>query len=93
MPSYAEVFETPEEAEEMNWHLVNYIATLAPQKEKPELKPVIRSMRIHGEIPLDSSDPLWEQAESYTYPLVGQVMNGKQACRVLEKTIVLIKTL
>ena len=74
MPSYGEVFETPEEAGEMNWHLVNYVATLAPTKQKPEIKSVMLSERIYGEIPLDASDASWELAEAYSYPLVGQVI-------------------
>ncbi|MCH7760649.1 c-type cytochrome, partial [candidate division TA06 bacterium] len=74
MPSYADVFETPEEAEEMNWHLVNYVSTFAPLKEKPEVRPVIRSMQISDPIPDDPSDPLWENAETFSFPLVGQII-------------------
>jgi mono/diheme cytochrome c family protein len=74
MPSYADVFETPEEANKMNWHLANYVATFSPQKEKPEIKPVILSSQTEEEIPLDSDNPLWNSTDPFFYPMVGQII-------------------
>jgi mono/diheme cytochrome c family protein len=74
MPSYADVFETPEEANEMNWHLANYVSTFSPQKEKPDIKPVILSLQIEEEIPSDPADPLWDTTDPFFYPMVGQII-------------------
>lgn len=39
MPSYAEVFETPEKASEANWDLANYVLSLSQGVLKPTIAP------------------------------------------------------
>ena len=68
MPSYAEVL-----SDEDLWHLANYVDSLGADNP-PELEPAILATRAPGAIPDDPRAEVWQEAEEYYYPLVGQIM-------------------
>lgn len=68
MPSFADNLDN-----EKAWHLANFVKSLSPDK-KPEVKEVIRIKFTESELPDDPQNPIWDTAESYFIPLVGQVI-------------------
>lgn len=68
MPSFADNLDN-----EKAWHLTNFVKSLSPDK-KPEVKEVIKAKFIESELPADPLNPIWDTAESYYIPLVGQVI-------------------
>ena len=71
MPSFGDVFDTPEETEKYLASLAVYVASL---QETPNFKAVIKSSLIEGELPMDSVDSLWQGTEKVSFRLVGQVI-------------------
>jgi mono/diheme cytochrome c family protein len=74
MPRFSERVFTDEQI----WDIVNYVVTLSPQT-KPKIKPLLKVQRISGELPEESMDPVWKQAESYFYPLGGQILEAEKS--------------
>lgn len=72
MPSFAEAFENPKEAEEKLWNLAHFIRSIL--REKPNISQVVKARRIPGELPKSSEDSLWSQAEAVDFHLVGQII-------------------
>ena len=71
MPSFSDSLDN-----EQTWHLINYIVSLWPNESGaiPPLKVVLTARRVDGEIPTAPSDEFWQGQESFSYPLVGQVI-------------------
>lgn len=72
MPSFAEAFENPKEAEEKLWNLAHFIRSIL--REEPNISQVVKAKRIMGEIPKSSEDSLWSQATPADFNLVGQII-------------------
>lgn len=68
MPSFADQLDN-----DKSWHLVNYIESLAETKN-PEVKEIVNVRFSEGDIPMDFEDPVWQNAEKFYYPLLGQVV-------------------
>ena len=68
MPSFADNLDN-----EKAWHLSNFVKSLSPA-QRPEVKEVIKVRFTESELPVNSSDPIWADMESYHIPLVGQVI-------------------
>jgi mono/diheme cytochrome c family protein len=73
MPSFKDSLDN-----EKSWHLANFIRSLSPEK-RPEVNGVIKSKKVSNNIPVDPSNPFWqEQGEAggaeWWFPLVGQVI-------------------
>ncbi|MFQ5827006.1 MAG: ethylbenzene dehydrogenase-related protein, partial [Dehalococcoidia bacterium] len=68
MPSYVD-----SATEEERWHLANFIRSLSPEA-KPQVKAVLRAKAVNRGLPSSPDDPLWNEAEPFFYPLVGQVI-------------------
>ena len=58
-------------SDEERWHLAHYVKSLQKTLKLDEV--VLKSRLIKKEIPLDATDPLWDQAVSLDVPLSGQV--------------------
>ncbi len=69
MPAYGSDVISDEE----RWHLANYVRSLSPAQE-PQVKAAVEATRIDSELATDPGDPAWEQAQSFYFPLVGQIM-------------------
>lgn len=71
MPSFADSLSADD-----TWHVVNYVMSLWPNEDgsRPPLKVVLRAKRVEDAIPEAPSDPFWDERESFSYPLVGQVI-------------------
>ena len=68
MPSFADSLD-----EKKAWDLVHYVLSLSPD-QPPPLRLVLKAKRLEGEVPSESDDPRWVEAELSEYPLVGQVI-------------------
>ncbi|MEE9201851.1 MAG: ethylbenzene dehydrogenase-related protein, partial [Dehalococcoidia bacterium] len=68
MPSYVD-----STTEEERWHLANFVRSISPES-RPPVKAVLTAKAVSGGLPSDPDDPLWEEAEPFSYPLVGQVI-------------------
>lgn len=73
MPSFRDSFKDEEEARKGIWDVTNYVYSSFVQ-EKPRLKEAIKARLVEGEVPLSPDDPLWDGAEAFDIPLVGQVI-------------------
>lgn len=67
MPSFADKLDNGK-----SWDLANYVRSLSPSK-LPERASLIKPLHIEEPIPTDPDDPLWEQAESNWFPMMGQI--------------------
>ncbi|MFQ5683699.1 MAG: ethylbenzene dehydrogenase-related protein [Candidatus Binatia bacterium] len=68
MPSFSETL-----SEEERWNLAAYVKSTI-KKPQAGREPVLKSKRVDRDLPLDSSDPLWQEAEPLDVPLSGQVV-------------------
>lgn len=74
MPRFSErVFK-----DEQIWDIVNYVETLS-QSNKPKIKPLFKIQRISGDLPKEPDDSVWKLAESYFYPLGGQILEAEKS--------------
>lgn len=71
MPSFGDVFDTPEETEKYLAPLAVYVASF---QEQPNFKAVLKSSLVEGELPMDPADPLWQGTEKISFRLVGQII-------------------
>ena len=60
------------------WDIVHYVETLSPPT-KPVVRPHMRVNRVVGELPSTRMDPLWNHAESFYFPLGGQIHASDKA--------------
>lgn len=60
---------------EQRWHIANFVASLGKTEARvrPE-RTVIRASRIEGELPTDTGDAKWNDAEPATFYLVPQLI-------------------
>ncbi len=73
--------------DEQIWDIVHYVQTLSPS-QKPEIKPVIKVKRASS-LPSQPDDPAWKTADSYFFPLGGQIIeSGKTYFPVTDNIIV-----
>lgn len=68
MPSYVD-----STTEEERWHLASFVRSLSP-RARPSVKAVLTAKAIDGGLPSSPDDPRWNEAEAFSYPLVGQVI-------------------
>lgn len=73
MPSFQDLIAAEFMSEEQLWRVALYVRSLAPE-EPPQVREVVRAARIEGELPASVDDPVWETAERFYVPLVGQVI-------------------
>ena len=67
MPAHAKLIDEKE-----SWDLVNYVLSLSPKQ--PPVGQVLKAKLVEGELPQESDDPRWEEAELSEYPLVPQIV-------------------
>ena len=68
MPGYAESL-----SEEQRWNLVCYVKSLHVERSE-EGKIVLLAKKWEGELPLDATDPFWQQQAPMDIPMAGQMM-------------------
>lgn len=73
MPSQADAVESGVVTEEQLWRLAQYVRSLSPE-EPPRVREVARAALLEGPLPTTFEDPVWEEAEEYFFPLVGQII-------------------
>ncbi|UCD12427.1 MAG: c-type cytochrome [Nitrospinaceae bacterium] len=64
--------------DEQIWALAHYVRTLA-LSEKPPLRKTLAVKKVDGTLPETPGDPRWEEADSYVFPLGGQLMAGDKS--------------
>jgi DMSO reductase family type II enzyme heme b subunit len=69
MPSFAD-----STSEEERWALVHFIRSLSGNDQQPEVKAVFPARRVDGALPADANSELWQQAERFYFPFVGQLV-------------------
>ncbi len=67
MPSFADKLDN-----EKSWDLANYVRSLSPPV-KPERGSLIKPLKIEEAVPTDPEDPLWAEAASSWFPMMGQI--------------------
>ncbi len=67
MPSFADKLNNEE-----SWDVANYVRSLSPTPN-PERGSLIKPLSIEEGIPTDPEDPLWDQAPSSWFPMMGQI--------------------
>ena len=70
MPSFADALK-----EDERWDLINYVKSLAVSEKKPDVKAVLLARHVDGALPGDASSDAWKQADSFFFPLVGQLVH------------------
>ncbi|MGH7565500.1 MAG: c-type cytochrome [Gemmatimonadota bacterium] len=73
MPSFHDLVDAEFMTEDQLWRVAQYVHSLAPE-EPPRVSEVVRATRIEGELPGSVDDAVWETAERFYVPLVGQVI-------------------
>jgi len=73
MPSFSDLIDQKFLTDEELWHLAQYVRSLSPEKP-PEVRDVIHAHQVTGELPTNPNDSAWNKADSYYFPLVGQVI-------------------
>ena len=68
MPSFADTLSAQD-----RWDLAAYIRSLIKEPQARG-EPVLKSKRIHQDLPLDTDNPMWQEAEPLDVPLSGQVI-------------------
>jgi mono/diheme cytochrome c family protein len=73
MPQFSKrIFE-----DQQIWDLVHYVQTLSPPK-KPVIKKTLKVKKVSGELSLNPKDPIWNTAESFFFPLGGQILEKEK---------------
>lgn len=67
MPAYSDSIDA-----EQSWHLSNYVASLG--SDTPNYGTFLAAKLVRRELPATPDDPLWEQVDPTSFPLVGQVL-------------------
>ncbi len=68
MPSFADTLSAQE-----RWDLAAYVKSLVKEPQARG-EPVLKSKRVHQDVPLDPDNPIWREAEPLDVPLSGQVI-------------------
>jgi len=68
MPSFADTLSAQD-----RWDLAVYVKSLIKEPQARG-EPVLKSRRVHQDLPPDPDHPLWQQAEPLDVPLSGQVI-------------------
>src|SRR5258705_5408658 len=71
MPSFTDAIDQKLITDEQLWHVAAYVHSLSP--EPPRVREVIRAALVVA-LPATPDDRVWEQAERYWIPVVGQVI-------------------
>ncbi|MBI4550852.1 MAG: c-type cytochrome, partial [Candidatus Latescibacteria bacterium] len=70
MPSFGEVFETPEQARQANWDLANYVKSLSQDIRKPTILPDVEiTAKPVKVVPTTPYDNAWDGAVAADIPL------------------------
>lgn len=74
MPTFSDLLDAGAITDDQLWSLAHYVRSLAPEEE-PEVREVIRASLLEGgALPSTVGDTLWDDAERYYIPLVGQII-------------------
>ncbi|MEE9155802.1 MAG: c-type cytochrome [Gemmatimonadota bacterium] len=73
MPSFSDLIDAQFMTEEQLWHVAQYVHSLSPE-EGPTISDVIVARRFEGDLPASPNDSLWNQAEAFYIPMVGQII-------------------
>ncbi|MFL5574828.1 MAG: c-type cytochrome [Gemmatimonadaceae bacterium] len=71
MPSFADAIEQKLITDENLWHVAAYVQSLSPRAPAP--REVVRA-RLVDALPASPDDSVWDRAERYWVPVVGQVI-------------------
>ncbi|MEX2530837.1 MAG: c-type cytochrome [Gemmatimonadota bacterium] len=74
MPAFQDLVESGFMTDDQLWNLSLYVRSLAPE-DRPQVREVIRAEQVApGELPATLADALWDEADSFYLPLVGQII-------------------
>jgi mono/diheme cytochrome c family protein len=74
MPSYSDALDAGIVTDEQLWRLAQYVRSLGPEQSSPRVREVVRAELIEGAVPAGVVDSLWDDAERFYIPLVGQII-------------------
>ncbi len=74
MPSYSDVLESEIVTEEQLWRVAQYVRSLGPEQSPPRIREVVRAERVEESLPAGPADSVWEAAERFYLPMVGQII-------------------
>ncbi|HEX9729923.1 MAG TPA: c-type cytochrome [Gemmatimonadales bacterium] len=74
MPSFSDAIDAAVVTEEQLWRVAQFVRSLGP--EQPEVREVIRAVRLSGAMPADPTDSLWGSIEPQYIPMVGQIVRA-----------------
>ena len=74
MPSFSDVIASGIITEEQLWRVAQYVASLAPGRNPPRVREVIRAALTEGDLPAGPADTSWQEVEPFYIPLVGQII-------------------
>jgi DMSO reductase family type II enzyme heme b subunit len=72
MPSFSDLLDQKFLTEQELWHVAQYVASLS--QPEPPIHDVIRAAQVEGVLPGAPQDSAWTAADSYYFPLVGQII-------------------
>lgn len=74
MPAFQDLVGSGFMTDDQLWNLSLYVRSLAPE-DRPQVREVIRADQVApGELPATLADALWDEADSFYVPLVGQII-------------------
>jgi len=73
MPGFGDLVQANVVTDGDLWRVAHYVRSLSPD-ETPRVRDVVSAPRIEGELPGGPDDSAWAAADSYWFPLVGQVI-------------------
>ena len=80
MPSFADPSSKKKLTDEERWHVANYVASLAKNKDKMvnAENTVIKADVVEGELPNTPDDERWEKSTPTTFYTVPQIIGGER---------------
>jgi DMSO reductase family type II enzyme heme b subunit len=73
MPSFSDLLDSGFMSEEELWYLAQYVRSLGPD-QPPRVREVIAARRIEGDLPSAPDDSIWNVADAFFIPMVGQII-------------------
>ena len=73
MPAFGDLVDANIITDGDLWRIAHYVRSLSPE-QAPRIRDVVSAPRIEGDLPGGPADSAWNGADSYYFPLVGQVI-------------------
>lgn len=78
MPSLADPVSKKKLSEEERWNVANYAASLEAPYKKPGDNTVVQGLKVEGEVPAATDDPIWETATITSFFMIPQIIKKER---------------